>query len=62
MVAEATPIDRVALEEKLEELYRRQRDLDLPGVIAQLREIVPEFQPEKAGLADRRLGKLGIDG
>ena len=49
MVAESTPVDRARLEEQLEELYQLQRALDQAGVVAKLREIVPEYCPEKAG-------------
>jgi len=49
MVARATVVDRERLLVQLEELYLLQRAIDLPGVIAKLREIVPEFMPEKAG-------------
>ena len=49
MVARATVVDRERLLAQLEELYLLQRAIDLPGVIAKLREIVPEFMPEKAG-------------
>ncbi|WP_026362316.1 polysaccharide biosynthesis protein [Geopsychrobacter electrodiphilus] len=49
MVAEATLIDPLILEKQLEELYQLQRDLDLPGILAKLREIVPEFKPENGG-------------
>ena len=50
MVARATVVDRERLLVQLEELYQLQRVIDQPGVIAKLREIVPEFQPEKAGV------------
>ena len=50
-VAESKSVDRVRLEEQLEELYLLQRALDQAGVVAKLREIVPEYCPEKAGVA-----------
>jgi len=50
MVAESTTSDRVVLEKKLEDLYQLQRAIDLPGIVAKLREIVPEFKPENAGI------------
>lgn len=49
MVAESTPVNRAHLEQQLEELYQIQRALDQAGVVAKLREIVPEYCPEKAG-------------
>jgi len=49
MVAESTPVDRAHLEQQLEELYQCQRALDQAAVVAKLREIVPEYCPEKAG-------------
>jgi FlaA1/EpsC-like NDP-sugar epimerase len=51
MVARAIEVDRDRLLGQLEELYHLQRVIDQPGVIAKLREIVPEFVPEKAGAA-----------
>ncbi|MDD2582677.1 MAG: nucleoside-diphosphate sugar epimerase/dehydratase [Desulfuromonadaceae bacterium] len=56
MVARATVVDRERLLVQLEELYQLQRVIDQPGVIAKLREIVPEFRPEKAGV-ERESGK-----
>lgn len=50
MVARATVVDRERLLVQLEELYQLQRVIDQPGVIAKLREIVPEFKPERAGV------------
>jgi FlaA1/EpsC-like NDP-sugar epimerase len=50
MVASSTHVDRDRLLIQLEELYQLQRVIDQPGVIAKLREIVPEFVPEKAGV------------
>jgi FlaA1/EpsC-like NDP-sugar epimerase len=49
MVARAIEVDRERLLTQLEELYQLQRVIDQPGVIAKLREMVPEFKPEKAG-------------
>lgn len=51
MIARSTEINRDQLLAQLEELYVLQRAIDQPGVIAKLREIVPEFKPEKAGVA-----------
>ena len=50
MVARATEVDRARLLVQLDELYQLQQAIDQPGVIAKLREIVPEFMPEKAGV------------
>lgn len=50
MIARAMVVDRELLLVQLEELYQLQRAIDQPGVIAKLREIVPEFKPEKAGV------------
>lgn len=50
MVARAMAVDRELLLAQLEELYQLERAIDQPGVIAKLREIVPEFKPEKAGV------------
>ena len=50
MVARATEVDRERLLVQLEELYQLQQAIDQPGVIAKLREIVPEFMPEHAGV------------
>jgi FlaA1/EpsC-like NDP-sugar epimerase len=55
MIARSIPVDRDGLIVQLEELYRLQRVVDQPGVIAKLREIVPEFMPENAGV---RRGEL----
>jgi FlaA1/EpsC-like NDP-sugar epimerase len=50
MVARATEVNRACLLVQLEELYQLQQAIDQPGVIAKLREIVPEFMPEHAGV------------
>ena len=50
MVARATEVNRERLLVQLEELYQLQQAIDQPGVIAKLREIVPEFMPEHAGV------------
>ena len=60
MVASSTHVDRDRLLIQLEELYQLQRVIDQPGVIAKLREIVPEFVPEKAGVERGECGELRI--
>jgi FlaA1/EpsC-like NDP-sugar epimerase len=50
MIAESKTVNRKWLLGKLEELYHLQRAIDQQGVINKLREIVPEFRPEMAGV------------
>jgi len=45
MVARATECDEAVLARQFEELYFLARDMDLPGVVAKLQEIVPEYHP-----------------
>lgn len=58
MVARATEVDRERLFVQLEELYQLQQDIDQPGVIAKLREIVPEFMPEHAGVGRDEISEV----
>lgn len=53
MVANASPGDLKTLQEKLERLFVAARDLDRKVTLAILREIVPEFQPDKTVSRDQ---------
>ena len=54
MVAQAAQYDQAVLQEKLERMYAATRIMDRPGTVAILKEIVPEFRPERAGEAGNR--------
>ena len=54
MVANAAQCDQDALQEKLERMYAAARIMDRPGTVTILKEIVPEFRPERAGEAGSR--------
>jgi FlaA1/EpsC-like NDP-sugar epimerase len=47
MVAKAAECDEAVLVRQIEELYQLARLLDLDGVVAKLKEMVPEFQPTR---------------
>lgn len=66
MVARAAECDEAVLVRQIEELYQLARAMDLTGVVAKLREMVPEFQPTSPGRMKSKpqlvLVKNGSDG
>ncbi len=52
MVAKAAVCDEVLLNRLVEELYLLARVMDLPGVVAKLQEIVPEYHPAANSVYD----------
>ena len=66
MVARAAECDEAVLVRQIEELYLLARAMDLTGVVAKLREMVPEFQPTSPGRMKSKpqlvLVKNGSDG
>jgi FlaA1/EpsC-like NDP-sugar epimerase len=66
MVARAAECDEAVLVRQIEELYLLARAMDLTGVVAKLREMVPEFQPTSPGRIKSKpqliLVKNGSDG
>lgn len=55
-VAKAATGDEAILSRQIEELYGLARVMDLPGVLAKLKEIVPEYRPAENSIYEARKG------
>jgi FlaA1/EpsC-like NDP-sugar epimerase len=59
-VAKAAVCDGALLNRQIEELYLLSRVMDLPGVVAKLQEIVPEYCPAANSVYEERTGCLSV--